>query len=200
MIPNMNEDTATVIDLTPENFSQYGVCGYKDMKHKELQRKSDWFMKYYPLGLRIKIIVSENGGYQGMLEYIPGEYAHRPVDAQGYMFIHCIFVGFKREFKGRGYASLLIDHCIRESKEAKMKGIAVVTRKGSFMSNKEIFLKKGFEVVAHANPDFELLALKFDTPAAESYIQSNEFRLLMAMELLFSDQHNAPIQLRMLMQ
>jgi len=27
-----------------------------------------------------------------MIEYIPGKYAHRPVDAEGYMFIHCIFV------------------------------------------------------------------------------------------------------------
>jgi len=36
-----------------------------------------------------------------MLEYIPGKYAHRPVDAERCMFIHCIFVGFKNEFKGK---------------------------------------------------------------------------------------------------
>jgi hypothetical protein len=65
-----------------------------------------------------------------MLEYIPGKYSHRPVDAEGYMFIHCIFVGFKNEYKGKGYASSLIDECIKDAKKAKMQGVAVVTRKG----------------------------------------------------------------------
>ena len=33
-----------IIDLTPENISDYGVCGYKDVeKHLELRRKIDWF-------------------------------------------------------------------------------------------------------------------------------------------------------------
>lgn len=151
-----------VIDLTPENIADYGVCGYKDAKkHLELQRKIAWVEKYYPKGLRIKALVSESGGYQGMLEYIPGEYAHRPVTADGYMFIHCIFVGFRKEFKSKGYASLLLNTCIEESKKAGKKGVAVVTRKGSFMAGKEFFLKNGFVVVDKAKPDFELLTLKF---------------------------------------
>jgi len=84
-----------IMDLTPENIADYGVCGYKDVKkHIELRKKIDWFREYYPKGLRIKILLSKEGGYQGMLEYIPGRYAHRPVDAEGYMFIHCVFVGF----------------------------------------------------------------------------------------------------------
>ncbi len=151
-----------IIDLTPENIADYGVCGYKNVeKHLELRRKIDWFKEYYPKGLRIKAILSKTGGYQGMLEYIPGKYAHRPVDAEGYIFIHCIFVGFKTEFKGKGYASSLIDSCIQEAKNLNMNGVAVVTRKGSFMANKDIFLKKGFIAVDSAKPDFDLLALKF---------------------------------------
>lgn len=40
-----NEDIK-IIDLTPENISQYGVCGYKDInKHLELQRKVEWVKK-----------------------------------------------------------------------------------------------------------------------------------------------------------
>ncbi|MCO5252120.1 MAG: YoaP domain-containing protein [Candidatus Kapabacteria bacterium] len=159
----LNNKDFEIIDLTPENIAQYGVCGYKDInKHLELQRKVEWVSKYYPKGLRIKAIITESGGYQGMLEYIPGEYAHRPVDATGYMFIHCIFVGFKKAFKGLGYASALIDECINDSKTQKMKGVAVITRKGSFMANKDIFIKKGFSSVEAAAPDFELLALKFN--------------------------------------
>jgi len=159
-----NKNDTQIIDLTPENIADYGVCGYKDIKkHAELRRKIEWFKDYYPKGLRIKVLFSkEGGGYQGMLEYIPGEYAHRPVEASRYMFIHCIFVGFKNEFKGKGYASLMIEECINEAKKEKMKGAAVVTRKGSFMADKGIFLKKGFISADAAKPDFELLVLRFD--------------------------------------
>ncbi|MBN1927906.1 MAG: YoaP domain-containing protein [Prolixibacteraceae bacterium] len=174
----MYNDDIRIIDLTPENIADYGVCGYKDVaKHKELQNKIKWFKEYYPKGLKIKVLFSEKGGYQGMLEYLPGKYAHRPVNAEGYMFIHCIFVGFKNEFKGKGYASALLDECIKDSKHQKMVGIAVVTRKGSFMANNRIFLKKGFEIVDKAQPDFELLTLKFDknatTPRFKSDILEN---------------------------
>ena len=152
-----------IIDLTPENIANYGVCGYKDVKkHKELRNKIEWFNEYYPKGLRIKVVLSEKGEYLGMLEYLPGSLAHRPVNAEHYMFIHCIFVGFKKEFKNKGYASSLIDACIKDAKEKKMLGVAVVTRKGAFMAGNEIFLKKEFDIVDTAKPDFNLLAFKFN--------------------------------------
>ena len=121
MTSKLNQKNITnieIIDLTPQNIADYGVCGYKNVKkHLELRRKIDWFTEYYPKGLRTKVIFSKKDGYQGMLEYIPGKYAHRPVEAEGYMFIHCIFVGFKNEFKGKGYASSLIDECIKDVKK-----------------------------------------------------------------------------------
>jgi N-acetylglutamate synthase-like GNAT family acetyltransferase len=155
-----------IFDLTPDNIADYGVCGYKDVKkHLELRRKIEWFGEFYPKGLRIKVLFSKSGGYQGMLEYIPGKYAHRPVNAEGYLFIHCVFVGFKREFKGKGYATSLIQECIEEAKGQQLRGVAVVTRKGPFMAKRDIFLKNGFEPVDEAKPDFELLALRFDKSA-----------------------------------
>jgi hypothetical protein len=163
-----------IIDITPENIADYGVCGYKNVKkHLELRRKIEWFKEYYPKGLRIKVIFSKKGGYQGMLEYIPGKYSHRPVDAEGYMFIHCIFVGFKNEYKGKGYASSLIDECIKDAKKAKMQGVAVVTRIGPFMIHNDIFLTKGFEVVDSAEPDFDLLVKKFDVKSKDPKFKSN---------------------------
>lgn len=155
-----------IINLTPDNLADYGVCGYKDAKkHLELRRKIEWYREYYPKGLRIKALISKTGGYQGMIEYVPGKYAHRPVNADGYLFIHCVFVGFRNEFKGKGYATLLIKECISEAKAHKMAGVAVVTRKGSFMAKRDIFIKNGFESVDNAKPDFELMALKFDKDA-----------------------------------
>jgi len=164
---NKNMRDIEIIDLTPKNIVDYGVCGYKDVKkHVELRQKIEWFKEYYPKGLRIKALLSKQGRYQGMLEYIPGKYAHRPVDAEGYMFIHCIFFGFKKEFKGKGYGSALIDECIKDAQNANMYGVAVVTRKGPFMAKKDIFLPKGFVLVEKAEPDFELLVLKFNQQVA----------------------------------
>ena len=157
-----------IIDLTPETIAAYGVCGYKNVKkHLELRRKLAWFHEYYPRGLRIKALVSPQGGYQGMVEYLPGQYAHRPVEADGYLFIHCIFVGFRNEFKGKGYGSALIDACIRDAQQAQMQGVAVVTRNGPFMARQDLFLKKGFTVVDTTPPDFQLVALKFHPHAAD---------------------------------
>jgi len=163
-----------IIDLTPENIADYGVCGYKDVgKHKELRNKIAWFNEYYSKGLKIKVLFSKKGGYQGMLEYLPGKFAHRPVNADGYMFIHCIYVGFRNEYKGKGYASALIDECIHDAKTQKMLGVAVVTRKGSFMASDEIFIKKGFGIVDKAKPDFGLLAIKFDNESTSPCFKSD---------------------------
>lgn len=130
-----------IIDITPDNISQYGVCGYKDLKkHTELRRKIAWFSEYYPKGMRMKVLISHKDGYQGMIEYLPGKYAHRPIDADGYLVIQCIFTGFKKEYKGRGYGSLLITECITDARKENLAGVAVVTRAGSFMAKSDIFL------------------------------------------------------------
>jgi len=172
-------DDIKIINLTPENIAQYGVCGYKDVKkHIELRKKIEWFTAYYPKGLRMKVVFSQKGGYQGMLEYIPGKYAHRPVAADGYMFIHCLFVGFKNEYKGKGLALSLLDECIAEAKELNMLGVAVVTRKGPFMVHNDIFLKKYFQIVDNAKPDFDLLVLKFDEKSKDpGFIKNREEHL-----------------------
>jgi len=48
-----------IVNLTPENFAEYGVCGYKDVaKHKELKAKLDWFTEYYPKGFGLVIRIS----------------------------------------------------------------------------------------------------------------------------------------------
>ena len=161
-----------IIDLTPENISEYGVCGYKDVKkHLELQKKIQWFGSNYSRGLRIKIVISEKGGYQGMIEYLPGELACRPVDAKGYMFINCIFTGFKKEYKNLGYGTAIIEECIEEAKEKNMLGVASVTRKGSFMASDDIFIRMGFEIADERKPDFHLVVKKFNSES-----KSPEFR------------------------
>jgi hypothetical protein len=159
-------EQTSIVDTTIDNVCKHGVCGYKNIKKEGFPEKFEWLKKRFPEGLQIKTLLSEKDGTQGMIEYIPGKFCWRPVDAVDYMFIHCIFVGFKNMYKNKGYASLLIAECEKDAKKQKMKGVAVVTRKGSFMAGKELFVKNGYEVVDSAKPDFELLVKRFasDTP------------------------------------
>ena len=154
-----------IIDTNSDNILEYGVCGYKDLKRAGYSEKINWLKDRYNEGLKIKILKSKNDGTQGMIEYIPGEYGWRPVEAGGYMLIHCIFVGFKRAYKGQGYGSLMVDDCLREAEGDNRYGVVVVTRKGTWMAGKELFVKKGFDVVDTAPPDFELVVKRFDNNA-----------------------------------
>jgi len=154
-----------IIDTNAGNILEYGVCGSKNIKHEGIRRKIEWLEDRFPEGMKIKTLYSDEDGSQGMIEYIPGEYCWRPVEASGYMFIHCIFVGFKRAYKGKGYGSLLVGECLKDAGKENLQGVAVVTRKGSLMAGKELFVKNGFEVVDKASPDFELLMKKFNRKA-----------------------------------
>ena len=154
-----------IIDTNANNILEYGVCGYKDIRRAGYLEKIEWLKDRFPEGMRIKTLYSDKDGTQGMIEYIPGEYCWRPVEASGYMFIHCIFSGFKNIYKGKGYGSLLVDECLKDAKKENMHGVAVVTRKGPFMAGEELFVKNGFESVNTAPPDFKLLVRKFDKNA-----------------------------------
>jgi len=151
-----------LIDATEETVLDYGICGYKNLKRPGYPEKIEWLKARFKEGMKVKVLYSDTDGTQGMIEYIPGEYCWRPVYAAGYLFIHCIFVGFKREYKGKGYASLLVDDCMLDAKKDGKLGVVVVTRKGSFMVGRELFIKNGFESIDTAPPDFELLVKKFD--------------------------------------
>jgi len=148
----------SIIEITPENIEQFGICGYKDKKRAGYPEKLDWFRQEYENGLRIKMYISEKDGAQGMIETLPSEYAWRPVVAKNYLFIQCLYVGFKKQYKKQGIATGLIKKVIDEAKRLNKNGVAVVTRKGSFMAKKDVFIKNGFDLIDQAPSDFELLS------------------------------------------
>ncbi|NIN00244.1 MAG: GNAT family N-acetyltransferase [candidate division Zixibacteria bacterium] len=154
-----------IVDINLNNISGFGLCGYKNVKQEGYKRKTDWLKKRFKEGMKVKILDSPQDGSVGMIEYVPGEYAWRPVQAKGYMFIHCLFVVFNR-YKEKGYGSLLVKECLKDAKSQNMHGVAVVTRKGTWMAGNGLFLKLGFEVVDKAPPDFDLLAKKFKKGSA----------------------------------
>lgn len=149
-----------IIKIDERNLNEYAYCGYKNPEQEGFQRKGAWLKKQLSKGLVFKNLCTEEDGVIGSIEYVPGTYSWRPIDAKGYMVIHCIFIINKRN-KGRGYGSLLVREAINDAKKQKMDGIAVVTSKGTWMAGKSLFLKLGFSIVDTAPPSFELLVKKF---------------------------------------
>ena len=182
---------ADIRDMNVDNIFDYGFCGSKSIEHEGCRRKAEWFKNRLSEGMRYKVLYSENKGTVGMIEYIPGEFSWRAVDANGYMLIHCLCI-FSKAFREKGYASRMIDICIDDAKKEKMNGVAVVTRKGVWMVSKELFVKEGFEVVDKAPPDFELLAIKFALNAPLPRFKNNWDNVLKlydkGLTILWSDQ------------
>jgi len=104
----------------------------------------------------MKDILQEENKCNGFIEYAPGEYAWRAVDAKDYMFIHCIWIT-PNKYKDKGYGSRLVKECIKDAEKQGKTGVAVITSEGSFMAGKNLFLKNGFKSVASEKPSFELM-------------------------------------------
>jgi hypothetical protein len=86
-----------IADTNAENIGDYSLCRYKNVNNDGHRRKSDWLKKRYPEGLRYKVLRSREFGDIGMIEYVPGNHAWRPVEAEGYLVIHCLM---RRESMG----------------------------------------------------------------------------------------------------
>ena len=116
----------------PTNIGGCRFCGYyKNAQTLGYRRKMKWLKERYAEGLRYKVLRSEKFGDIGMIEYALGNHAWRPVEAEGYLVIHCVMVLSKH--KGKGLGALLLDSCLRDAKKSKFRGVAVVTSSGEEM-------------------------------------------------------------------
>ena len=165
-----------LIDASADNIYGLKLCFYKDTRQEGYRLKAEWLKQRFAEGLKYKVLCSESEGVVATIEYVPGEYAWRAVDVSGYMMVHCIFSEYKK-YRGQGYASLLVEESIKDTRKGNMHGVAVVTRKGSWMAGKELFVKNGFEVVDKAPPDFELLVKRFDDSTPSGFTEDWDKRL-----------------------
>jgi len=101
-------------------------------------------------GLRFLLFRDEKGKPLAFLEYVPGEYAWRPVDAKGWLFVHCLWVYPKGQKVG-GLGSRLIRACLEEARQADATGVAAMVSDGAWMAGKQVFLKDGFGQIAEAD-------------------------------------------------
>jgi ribosomal protein S18 acetylase RimI-like enzyme len=153
-----------IIDINEKNLNEYGLLCKKSQKKEEgYQNKVKWIKERFKEGLKYKLLLVKEGAREtsrGFIEYIPGEYNWRGIQADAWMVIHCIWVIGKH--KNKGYASKLLEECIKDAKEANMFGVVVMTaEKGGWLPNEKLFIKNGFEKVDEIAPYYGLYAKAF---------------------------------------
>ncbi|MBM3314752.1 hypothetical protein FJY71_02765 [candidate division WOR-3 bacterium] len=144
-------------DVTADNADRLGFfCQMSRRKAAGWQRKLAWVSARLKEGMRIRLL---RGAERGFIEYIPGEYAWRPVEAAGYCFVHCIWVVGRS--KGKGLGGRLLDSCIEDARQAGMAGVAMVASEGNWLAGRSLLEGHGFEVADAAPPSFALMVRRF---------------------------------------
>lgn len=146
-----------IITVTKDNVDVEGFFCFMSQKKKPgYAQKLEWLKNRFDEGLVIKKLELPERGF---IEYIPGEFAWRSVNAIDFMVIHCIWVVGKS--KGKGLGRVLLSECEKDAKSKGFKGVAVVVSEGNWLVKKKLFLGQGYEVVEEISP-FTLLVKKFD--------------------------------------
>jgi GNAT superfamily N-acetyltransferase len=157
----MAESTYEIITVTDTNVDEYDLfCLKSKYKEEGYTNKITWFKEQFKKGLRIKLLrvfEGEKRGFcsRGFIEYVPGKYAWRGIEAKGWMVIHCLWVVGRN--KGKGYGSQLLQGCIEDAQG--MEGVAVVTSEKNWLPERSLFIKHGFEKADEILP-FELYVKK----------------------------------------
>jgi hypothetical protein len=180
-------DTINIVEVTPENIAEHPqVICFINPKHESYHLKVDWLKKRFEEGLKIKMLyLNQNKKASGFIEYVPGEFAWRAVDAKGYMFIHCIWTYGKKD-QNKGLGKYLIREVEKDAK--KTNGVAVITSDKAFMATKEIFLKTGFEIVEESGKD-QLLVKSFKKAQLPKFMNwQDELKKYQGLHILYSKQ------------
>ncbi|WP_022762585.1 GNAT family N-acetyltransferase [Butyrivibrio sp. AD3002] len=151
------------IRVTKDNLEEEHICcAISNNKDVQVSSKKAWLAERFDEGL-VFLKSAERG--KCFIEYIPAENAWVPIEADGYMYIDCLWVS--GSFKGHGYSSELLDACIEDSKEKGRKGLCILSsaKKKPFLADPKFLKYKGFEVCDEADNGIQLMYMPFDKKA-----------------------------------
>lgn len=151
------------IRVTSENIDEEHICcANSNAKDIQVSSKKAWMRERFDDGL--VFLKSEIRG-KCFIEYIPAENAWNPIEADGYMYIDCLWVS--GSLKGNGYSSDLLASCISDSKEKGKIGLCILSseKKKPFLSDPKYLSHKGFSVADKSDNGIELWYLPFDKAA-----------------------------------
>lgn len=188
----MNTD---FINLTPENLADEHICCIIRSKkaHPGIDAKRGWLADRLTEG---HIFRKLNAKATVFIEYAPLETAWVPIVGNNYYYIYCLWV--LGDYKGKGYATALMEYCLADAKAKGKSGICMLgsTKQKAWLSDQSFAKKFGFEVVDTTNNGYELLALSFDgtTPrfaqnAKTERIESKELTIYYDMQCPYVHQN-----------
>ena len=151
------------IRVTKENIeSEHICCAISNNNDIQVASKKAWLNERFDDGLVFLKSVKRGKCF---IEYIPAENAWNPIEADGYMFVNCLWVS--GSFKGRGYSNDLLGECIADSKSKGKKGLCILSsaKKKPFLADPKYLKYKGFEVCDEADNGIQLWYLPFEKGA-----------------------------------
>ena len=149
------------IRITKDNIDNEHICCA--MSGKQSGAKKEWMKQRFDEGL--VFYRSEERG-KCFIEYIPAENAWVPIEADGYIYINCLWIA--GAMKGHGYSNDLLSECMRDAKSKGKKGICILSsegRKREFLSDPKYMVYKGFMVADTADCGINLMYLPFTANA-----------------------------------
>ena len=150
------------IRITKENIDGEHICCA--MSGKQSLAKKAWMKQRFDEGLVFYRSVERGKCF---IEYIPAEYAWVPIEADGYLYINCLWVS--GAMKGHGYAADLLDECIRDARVQGRKGVCILCaegRKREFLADPKFLRHRGFGVADISDCGINLMYLPLAENAA----------------------------------
>ena len=145
------------IRITRDNIDAEHVCCA--MSGKQALAKKEWLKRRFDEGLIFYRSVERGKCF---IEYITAENAWVPIQADGYLYIDCLWVA--GSMKGHGYSNDLLRECVRDAKEQGRKGLCILSaegRKREFLSDAKYLAHKGFMVADTSSCGIMLMYLPF---------------------------------------
>ena len=150
------------IRVTRENIDKEHICCA--MSGKQSLAKKEWLKQRFDEGL---VFYRSRERGKCFIEYIPAENAWVPIEANGYLYIDCLWIA--GAMKGHGYSNDLLNECIRDAKAQGRKGVCILSAEGKkreFLSNPKYLAYKGFTAADISDCGISLMYLPL-SPNAE---------------------------------
>ena len=148
------------IKVTMDNIDQQHICcAISNNNDIQVASKKNWLKQRFDDGL---VFLKSVDRGKCFIEYIPAENAFIPIEADGYMYINCLWVA--GSFKGHGYSNDLLNYCIQDSKNKGKKGLCILSseKKRPFLADPKYLKYKGFNLADETDYHIQLYYLPFD--------------------------------------
>ena len=149
------------IQVTAANIdTEHICCALSNNEDVQVSSKKAWLKERFDDGL-VFLKSTERG--KCFIEYLPAENAWLGLQAEGYMYIDCLWVS--GSFKGHGYSNDLLNACIKDSQKKGKSGICILSsaKKRPFLADPKYLFYKGFQVADESDAGINLMYLPFDS-------------------------------------